>query len=129
MSAVSVYRALIALRACWFIVGWLFGWGLSEHTRSFISLHPYASLFGQALGLAVVLAIFAGLWFFQRWARLLFVIALVASVIYGAVRVHEPRSMPPAFVAPLMWLVVMVNGAIVAMSFLPPVRGLYASKT
>lgn len=129
MHAASVYRALIALRGCWFVVAWFFGWGLSEHVRSFISLHPYPALVAEGVALALALAIFAGLWFFQRWARLLFMLLLVVSVVHGAFRLHEPISMPPSFVAPVIWLGLMVNGAIVAMSFLPPVRDRYALET
>jgi hypothetical protein len=129
MHAISVYRALLAVRAGWFLLAWFFGWGLSEHSRSFVSLHPYAALFGQAVAAAFALAILAGLWCFRRWARLLFVVLCVVGIIYGAFRVHKPRSMPPAFLAPIYSLVVMANGAIVAMSFLPPVRDMFAQQT
>src|SRR4051812_31161157 len=103
MATVSVYRALLIVRACWLLIGWFFGWGLSEHSRSFASIHPYAALFGQAFGVAFGLIILAGLWFFRRWARLLFVVLLVAAVLYGAFQVHEPRVMPPVFLAPVIW--------------------------
>jgi hypothetical protein len=44
MSASLVYRSLIALRGCWLLVEWLFGWGSFSHFTIFTWTHPYANL-------------------------------------------------------------------------------------
>jgi hypothetical protein len=36
-------------------------------------------------------------------------------------------ALPPSFVLAIGWCVVLLNGAIVAMSFLPPVRDVFAT--
>src|SRR6266487_6176054 len=100
MSAVSVYRAVLLLRGGWLLMESFFWWWRTHggvDVDSFALLHPYAFLSAQALGIATVLIILAGLWFFRRWARLLFVLILI--------------------------------GVIVAMSFLPPVRDMFAIQT
>jgi hypothetical protein len=124
MGAVSIYRALLLLRGCWLLVVWFFGWEAhSTRVNSFALLHPYAVLFADALAVASWLVILAGLWFFRRWARLIFVLLLLAGIIYSALGPHHHfRSAPPSFVFTVSSFVVMLNGAVVAMSFLPPVR-------
>jgi hypothetical protein len=94
------------------------------------SLHPYVELFADATAVAVLLALLAGLWFFRRWARVLFVLFLVLALIYCAI---EPRhstsaSLPPSLVFAITGLMVMLNGVIVTMSFLSPVRDKFADK-
>ena len=128
MGAVSIYRALLFLRGCWLLAEWVFGW--ESHTarfNSFALLHPYASLFSEALATTSLLVILAGLWFFLRWARLIFVLLLAAGIIYSAFGPHHHfTSAPPSFVFTVKSFVLMLNGAVVAMSFLSPVRDLFA---
>ena len=128
MNAVSVFRALLAIRGCWSLLEWFFDWGSSARLESLKLLHPYLSLFAGALGEALFLALLAGLWFFQRWARSLFVALLALALVYSIFRPHHVASIPPAFVITIMWIMVMLHGAIVAMSFLPPVRDLFARR-
>jgi hypothetical protein len=123
MSAVLIYRALLLLRGCWLLLEWLFGWGPHARVNSFASLHPYAALFPDAVAVASWLVILGGLWFFRRWARLIFVLVLAVSVVYRALGPHHHyRSAPPSFVFSISLFIVMLDGAVVAMSFLPPVR-------
>jgi len=123
MSAVLIYRALLLLRGCWLLLEWLFGWGPHARVNSFASLHPYAALFADAAAVASWLVILGGLWFFRRWARLIFVLVLAVSVVYRALGPHHHyRSAPPSFVFSISLFIVMLDGAVVAMSFLPPVR-------
>jgi len=96
---------------------------------SFALLHPYAFLSAQALGIATVLIILARLWFFQRWARLLSVLLLIIAVVYSAIRLHNVMSAPPWPVLAMSFFVLMLNHVIVAMSFLPPVRDMFAIQT
>ena len=127
MSAISFYRALLLVRVGWLFVEWYFGWDARRHV-SFTLLHPYASLFAHAAAEFLLLVILAGLWFFRRWARFVFVLALTLSVVDSAFWPYNGLSLSPSFAVAISWCVVMLNGAIVAMSFLPPVRDVFASQ-
>ena len=128
MNAISIYRALLFLRVGWLLVEWFFGWDARRHT-SFALLHPHASLFAHAAAEFILLVILAGLWYFRRWARLLFVLALALSVIDAAFWPYHGLSLQPSFAVAMGWCVVMLNGAIVAMAFLPPVRDVFKTQT
>jgi hypothetical protein len=129
MSASLVYRTLIALRGCWLLIEWLFGWGAYSQVTTFTLTHPYAHLAAQAIAVAFWLAILLGMWFFQRWARWTFAILLAVALLTSPFRVQRySLSSPPSFVAPVGVLMLLLTGAIVAMSFLPPVRGFFAMK-
>jgi hypothetical protein len=120
--AVLVYRFLLFVRGCWMVAEWFFGWGAQGHNNSFTLLHPYASLFAHATVVALLLIVLTGLWFFRRWARLIFVLVLALAVINGVARPHNWPS------PTLTFLAIMLSGAIVAMSFLPPVRYMFANQ-
>ena len=127
MRAVSIFRALLFLRAGWLLVEWFFGWDARRH-MSFTLLHPHASLFAHAAAEFALLIFLAGLWYFRRWARLLFVLALVLSVIDSIFWPYRGLSLSPSFAIAISWCVVVLNGAIVAMSFRPPVRDVFATQ-
>ena len=128
MRAISIYRALLLARVGWLLVEWFFGWDARRHV-SFTLLYPHASLFAHAAAEFALFVILAGLWFFRRWARLIFVLALALSVVDSAFWPYHDLSLPPSFVLAISWGVVMLNSAIVAMSFLPPVRDVFATQT
>ena len=128
MRAVSIYRALLLVRVGWLLVEWFFGWDARRHV-SFTLLHPHASLFAHAAAEFTLFVVLAGLWFFRRWARLIFVLALALSVVDSAFWPYHDLSLPPSFVLAISWGVVMLNSAIVAMSFLPPVRDVFATQS
>jgi hypothetical protein len=91
-------------------------------------VHPYLALFAQGIGVALSLIILVGLWFFQRWARLIFVLRLVAAVAYIAFRAPQPTS-APSFVLAMFACLWTLSGVIIAMSFLPPLRDMFANQT
>ena len=124
MRAVSIYHTLLFLRVGWLLVEWFFGWDARRH-GSFTLLQPHASLFAHAAAEFTLLIILAGLWYFLRWARLLFVLALVVSVIDSAFWPYHGISLSPSFAIAISWCVVILNGAIVAMSFLAPIRDVF----
>jgi hypothetical protein len=126
MSALWIYRALLLIRGSWPILEWFFPWASSARMHEISLLHPYLVLFAQAIGIAFWLVVFAGLWFFRRWARLLFTVLLGIAVVYSVFRPYHPAVVPPEAVITIAWFMVMLNGAIVAMSFLPPVRDCFA---
>ena len=127
MSAVLIYRALLLVRVGWLLVEWFFGWDARRHV-SFTLLHPYASLFAHAAAEFILLVILTGLWFFRGWARLVFVLAFALSVVDSAFWPYRGLSLAPSFALAISWCVVVLNGAIVAMSFLPPVRDVFATR-
>jgi len=127
MSAVSIYRALLLVRVGWLLMEWFFGWDARRHVNSFTLLHPYATYFAHVVAEFTLFVILAGLWFFRRPARLIFALALVLSVV-DAVFWPYRLSLPPSLVLAIGWCVVILNGAIVAMSFLPPVKGLFETQ-
>jgi hypothetical protein len=128
MRAVSIYRALLLVRVGWLLLEWFFGWDSQRHVNSFTLLHPYAALFAHAAVEFTWFVILAGLWYFRRWARLTFVLALALSIVYTAFWPYHGLSLPPSFVLAISWCVVMLDCAIVAMSFLPPVRDVFATQ-
>src|SRR5215470_15431461 len=126
MRAISIYRALLLARVGWLLVEWFFGWDARRH-MSFTLLHPHASLFAHAAAEFVLLVVLAGLWYFRRWARLLFVLALALSIVDSAFWPYHGLSLSPSIALVISWCVVMLNGAIVAMCFLRPVRDVFAT--
>ena len=124
MRAVSIYRALLLVRVGWLLVEWFFGWDARRHV-SFTLLHPHASLFAHAAAEFTLFVVLAGLWFFRRWARLIFVLALALSVVDSAFWPYSGLSLSPSLAVAISWCVVMLNGAIVVMSVLPPVRDVF----
>ena len=95
---------------------------------SFTLLHPHASVFAHAAAEFALLVILAGLWYFRRWARLLFVLALVVSVVDSVFWPYRGISLTPSFAIAISWCVVILNGAIVAISFLRPVRDVFETR-
>ena len=129
MNAVLVYRVLIAIRGCWLLVEWIFGWGAHSRVTSFTLTHPYATLIADGVAVAFWLAVLSGMWFFQRWARLIFVVFLPIALLTSPFRMHRySLSSPPPFVAPVGAFILLLTGAILAMCFLPPVRDCFATK-
>ena len=126
MRGVPIFRALLLLRVGWLLVEWFFGWDARRHVNSFTLLHPYATLFAHAAAEFTLFVILAGLWYFRRWARLIFVFALALSVVDSAFWPYRGLSLAPPFALVIGWCVVMLDGAIVAMSLLPPVRDVFA---
>ena len=128
MSAVSIFRAVVFVRGCCCVLNWIVGEASYHCVATCRSLHAYVELFADATAIAALLAILAGLWFFHRWARLLFVLLLGLVLVYSAVQPHHSVSRSCSFVLTVMSFMVMLNGAIVAMSFLSPVRDKFADE-
>jgi hypothetical protein len=122
MSAASIYRALIAIRGLWLVVEWSFGWGAHSRVNSLTLLHPYASLAADAVSVAFWLVKLTGMWFFQRWARLIFVVLLAVALVTSPFRTHYSFSSPSSYIQTIGIFMLLLTGAVVAMSFLPPVR-------
>jgi hypothetical protein len=128
--ALWIFRATLFARGCCSVLERLFDWGSHGRVAAVTSLHPYVELFADATAVAVFLALLANLWFFRRWARVLFVLFLGLALVYCAI---EPRhstsaSLPPSWVLAITGLMVMLNGVIVTMFFLSPVRDKFADE-
>jgi hypothetical protein len=129
MRAISIYRALLLVRAGWLVLEWSSGWDSRRHVNSFTLLHPHAASFANTAVECTLLLILVGLWFFRGWARLIFFFILAFSVVDGVFWPYRGLSVPSSFALTITWCVVALNGAIVAMSFLPPVRDVFATQT
>jgi uncharacterized RDD family membrane protein YckC len=128
-NATSVYRLLIGLRGCWLLVEWLFDWGARSHVTTFTSTQSFAPLIADGIAVAVWLTLLAGMWFFQRWARVVFVPFSAFAVLSIPFWWHRySLSSPPSFVPVLGVIMLLATGAILAMSFLPPVRDEFATQ-
>jgi hypothetical protein len=64
--------------------------------------------------------------FFRRWSRLSDCFGPRAPSRQQLFWPYHGLLLPPSFVLPIGWCVVIMNGAIAAMSFLPPVREVFA---
>ena len=127
MSATLIFRVLIAIRGCWIIVEWLFDRGAFSRVHSLSLLHPYASLVAGAIAVAFWLVLLVGMWFFQRWAQMILVLVIAVALITAPFRMHHfSLPWPPSFLRAIEAFILLVTGAIVAMSFLPPVREHFA---
>src|SRR6516165_1594460 len=105
MRAVSIYRALLLVRVGWLLVEWFFGWDARRHVNSFTLLHPYAGHFAHVAAEFTLLVVLAGLWFFRRWARWIFVLALAVSVVDSAFWPYRGVSLLPPFALVVGWCV------------------------
>ena len=128
MRTISTYRALLLVRTAWLLVEWYFGWDARRHVTWFTLLPSYASPVAHAAAEIALLIILASLWFFRPWARSIFVLVLVLSVVDAALWPYRGLSLSPSFAVALGWCVVMLNGVIVALSFLPPVRNVFGNR-
>jgi len=103
-------------------------WGAHSHINSLTLLHPYASVLAGGIAVAFWLVILTGMWFFQRWARLIFVLLVAVALLTSLFRPHHySLSLPHSFEAAIGAFVLLLTGAIIAMSFLPPVRDCFAT--
>jgi uncharacterized membrane protein YhhN len=86
--------------------------------------------------LGMVIAVFAlllmpliGLWFYQRWARVVFIVILAIAVLdnFHRSRLHFSVRLP--FFGAISFLLHGFYGAVVAMMFLPPVSELFGKRS
>ncbi|MFL6519512.1 MAG: hypothetical protein ACJ8NS_04770 [Chthoniobacterales bacterium] len=80
------------------------------------------------LGIAVVivvLAAFVGLWRFRRWGRALYV---AVTVVYAVCMPLMGPLVLPASLTPLFYVGYLIQGAVIAMAYLPPVADVFATK-
>ena len=117
------------MRGGWAILEWFFDLG-PQRIDSFSVLHPLASLLAHGVAIAFLLVILTGLWFFRRWARFLFVLLLALAILYSAFRPHHLYlGVASSLFVTINLLVLVFTVAIVTMSFLPPVRDMFATQT
>ena len=89
---------------------------------SFTLSHVYASLFANTTAEFTLFIILAGLWFFRRWGAF--------DICFGARPLSRRRSIGGAVIRDREQLVrCLAERAIVAMSFVPPVRDVFATQT
>jgi len=127
MGTMRIYRILLLIRGCWSVIECLFGW--VSATPHLTQANPYLSLSIRAFAEAVVLAVLAGLWFCRPWARFVFTALLVIAVIFFAFWPSHWLAQPPSLALAVIRSMAILNGAIVAISFLPPVADRFRDQT
>jgi len=89
--------------------------------------HPPHVVFPVAVTFFTVdIAAVIGLWCFFSWARWLFLVALLGSVILSVSVPHSPVMTVASWLE--MWIACTINGIMIAMMFLPPTAGMFASR-
>jgi hypothetical protein len=130
MAAIWIYRSLLIVRGGWALLEWFFDLG-PKRLDSLSLQHPYASLVAHAIAVGLWLVILAGLWFFHRSARLVFVLIFALAVVTLPFRahLHSVISGPPQPFAIISSVMLAITVAIVAMSFCPPIRDKFSEQT
>jgi hypothetical protein len=124
-SAKTTFRTLLVL--AWLIPTLNFdGFDRLARFGSLSTRLPQHLYFAEsAASLILSLAATVGLWFFQRWARIAYVIAVpiyiylvpLGWIVTGA-----------TYIRLVAYLGAAIEGAIVAMSFLPPLANMFAKR-
>ena len=78
------------------------------------------------LTLALIVAVPIGLWFFHRWARLIY---LPATLLYAFYLPLGTPYVPTGAGRVAEWLGYGLCGAVASMAFLPPVASLFAKRS
>jgi hypothetical protein len=79
-----------------------------------------ADLVGDIIVYSLVALAVGGLWFFRRWARTMYIVFLVLVIVALLLR-PQPIFASTTFLAFVM-LQDLLDGAIISMAYLPPLR-------
>ena len=120
-----MFRGLLLLRAILPLLGLVVS--LSHHD-AFDRIPGYLLLAMAIAIYALLLTPLVGLWFYHRWARVVFIVILIFYVLDVALPHRgQPSFHLPSFFRAIGSLMYCLDGAIVAMMFLPPTRELFGS--
>jgi hypothetical protein len=97
---------------------------LSLHGRPAPELAPPAGLAVDAAFWAIDFAVAAGMWYFRRWARILYFIPITFFVVNLLLR-PGPVIITTFFFG-LDIIQYILDGVVITMAFSPPVAGLFA---
>jgi hypothetical protein len=99
---------------------------LSRHGRPASELAPGAGLALDAAFWAIDFAAVAGMWYFRRWARILYIIPITFFVVNLLLRPG------PVIIATFFFgldiIQYVLDGVVITMAFLPPIAGLFAKR-
>ena len=120
----SIFRTLLVL--AWLLPALNFdGFGPSSRFSALTDRLPQHIYFAASLcSLLLCLAATVGLWLFERWARVAYIIGILSYVYLMPFGWIVPGSF---WFAVLPYLGAAIDGAIVAMSFLPPLAQMFAT--
>jgi hypothetical protein len=124
VSPVVVFRAAIVLQFALSIVGTLGARALQIRAPS--SLSPAAVFAFDLLFWGIDFAAAVGMWYFRRWAVILY-IGLIAAFIIGLFLRPEPFVGSTAFFG-LYIIQKILNGVVITMAFLPPLGDLFTKR-
>jgi hypothetical protein len=123
-SATVVFRTALVVRLALGIVGTLGARALYMRTTS--SLPPTAAFALDAVLWGIDFAAAAGMWYFRRWARILYIVLIALFVISLLVR-PGPLVGSTTFFG-LYIIQNILDGVVITMALLPPLAGLFAKR-
>jgi hypothetical protein len=91
----------------------------------FARLPKPVPLLSGILVIAVGLASFVGLWRFRRWGRSLYV---AFTIVYILIMPLMGVLVLPAAATPLLYVGYLLQGALIAMAYLPPIADVFATQ-
>ena len=128
MRAPIVFRGLLFLLAVFQLLILVLALPQPDALNSHI---PRYFVVGMVIAVwALFLVPFIGLWFYQRWARVVFIVILVIAVLISFRRSHIHLGVHlPFFFSTIGLLQHGFYGAVTAMMFLPPIREFFGKRS
>jgi hypothetical protein len=129
MRALIVFRGLLVLLAMADLVVLVV---ILSQLGAFEPRIPRYGVLGVAIVVcALMLAPLVGLWFYHKWARVLFIVILILPSLGDLVLPHRSHLHfhLPFFFGEMSFWVHGFYGALVAMMFLPPVRDMFGRQS
>ncbi len=126
MSAIATFRAMLVVRIALAIA--MSALGVTGLRMGPIS-QPFGStadIVGNIIFYGFVAVTVAGVWFFRRWARTMYVVFLGLFVVALLLR-PQPVFASTTFLA-FVILQDVLDGSIIAMMYLPPLSDQFATK-
>ena len=123
-SATVVFQTALVVRFALGIVGTLGARALQ--TRTISSLPPTAAFALDAVFWGIDFVAAAGMWYFRRWARILYIVLIALFVIALLVRPGPLVGSTTFFGLDIIQYI--LDGVVITMAFLPPVAGLFAKR-
>jgi hypothetical protein len=124
VSATVVFRVALVVRFALGIIGTLAARSL--HRGPISALPPAAAFALDAVFWGIDFAAVAGMWYFRRWARILYIV-LIALFVTALLLRPGPLVGSTTFFG-LDIIQYILAGVVITMVFLPPLAGLFAKR-
>ena len=124
VSATVVFRVALVVRFALGIIGTVATRSL--HIGPTSELPPAAAFALDAAFWAIDFAAVAGMWYFRRWARILYIVLIALFVIALLFRPGPLVGSTTFFGLDIIQYILV--GVVITMAFLPPLAGLFAKR-